>query len=170
MTELRAFEQRLQEKMRAAERQRSQEQQRLAGQAAEFEERQQRFVELATPVVQTIIRPRMESVAFNFPNASLRESPLANHCVISLTHVPRFPASVTLDIGVAHDDEISNLILTYSLQILPILMHFEPLYQEAFPLAEESSERVAALVEEWLIEFLDTYLRLEYSEHYQKKR
>lgn len=141
-----------------------------AEQVQAYEERQRRlktFQEVCERL-REIWRPRLDALAERFgkrveviPNitAELREATFKFDS--NLAHIDlRFRAST--------DQEVRKLVLDYELQILPILMKFEPHVQAEFPLEAVDSAAVARWVEDRIVDFVRTYLSLHQNEFYLK--
>ena len=121
-------------------------------------------------LAREVIRPRMKQLLNHFDNAELVEDNGHEgcHCTIRFRHTSRFPATTTLRIGVTHDDEVRNLLVEYSLEIIPIFMDFERSDQLSQPWDQVDEDRVAAWIEDKLVTFTKTYLQLEFVDQYQR--
>ena len=136
----------------------------------ELLEQRERFAAVARRKVDSVIRPRMDELARHFDNAAIteRHGDLDFHSVCEFSHTPRFPATVTFDICLLPGDDYTALTARYSLEILPVLMEFKRDEERGFPL-EDADEAMGLWVEEKIVEFVDTYLRLETHPLYQKE-
>jgi YHS domain-containing protein len=76
---------------------------------------------------------------------------------------------VKLEIGITHDGFWQSVQLIYDLTILPMLFQFHGHDIRVIPLEEVHDEQVTAWVEERLLKFVETYLRLETLEQYQNE-
>ncbi|MGE5193838.1 MAG: YHS domain-containing protein [Deltaproteobacteria bacterium] len=171
MTELTGFEHDLEEKLRADTERNRREKEALIEHRAELEKRHELFVRTAKALTDEVIQPRVQKLAPFFPNAKLGDGnpALPNRCRCELQHTARFPATVILELGVFHDEEIRNVILYCDTEILPIFFKFTPRHQTSQPLEAIDRAKLAAWVEQQLMEFVDTYLRLEHSDQYQQE-
>src|SRR5262249_1414056 len=79
----------------------------------------------------------------------------------------RFPATATLELGVTRDGEAHSVAVRYSLSILPAFFPFDPESHLVQPLDLLDDGKVAAWVEEKILDFVDAYLRLDTLEAYQ---
>jgi YHS domain-containing protein len=82
----------------------------------------------------------------------------------------RFPAAVTLVLGVHRAPADRGLVVEYRLEIVPALMDYEA--EDDLLLVFEEFGRpatVAAWVEARLLRFVDTYLQLETNSYYQAR-
>lgn len=136
----------------------------------ELLEQRECFAAVARRKVDSVIRPRMDELARHFDNATIteRHGDSDFHSVCEFSHTPRFPATVTFDICLLPGDDYTALTARYSLEILPVLMEFKRDEERSFPL-EDADEAMGLWVEEKIVEFVDTYLRLETHPLYQKE-
>jgi len=170
MSNLESLERQIQQRLNAVtEKDRSQQNQ-LHSKMAEIEKRHAQFEQLAEKLMADIIGLRMAKLASFFENAELLERNEAgrHYCECRFNHSARYPASVTLTLSVAHDAEIKNLLLVYDLEILPIFFRFSGHDQAVVPLDAPNHQQIAAWVDEKILAFVDTYLRLEQTEQYQR--
>ncbi|MBI1919511.1 MAG: YHS domain-containing protein [Geobacter sp.] len=131
-------------------------------------DQQERFASVAQQIIGSVIRPRMEELARHFENAELKvlQGNSGFHCVCDFAHTPRFPATVSFDICLL-PGESKDIKVRSDIQIYPILMEYKRDDTMSFPL-DGPEEAIGPWVEERIVEFLDTYLRLETHPYYQK--
>lgn len=170
MSDLPEWEQKIQTQLAAAEQHKRAAQDHLQHQMTEAERRWKQFGMLADRLVQTIIRPRMEKLVTYFENGQFLppEQPSRYHCVCQFQPTERFPAKVKLELSVTTDGQAEKLIVQEQLQILPVFFQFPSESEITFPLDGVDEGRLTAWVEERMIAFVDTYLRLEQLEPYQR--
>jgi len=170
MSDLQSLEQQIQQRLKSVEEKDRSQQLQLQTNMAEVEKRHARFEQLADEWIAAIIESRMQKLAGCFDNAEFLERNEAgkHSCVCRFDHSARYPASVKLTISVAHDAEIENLLLVYDLEILPIFFQFEGHDQTAFSLDDPNQQQIADWVDEKILAFVDTYLRLEQTDQYQQ--
>lgn len=166
-----SFEERMRERLAAASTRKQLHQEHMQQRMDKIEHDQSRFAQVANGLVSEIVRPRMQKAAMQFDNATLLDETITrgNHCVCTFQHTSRFPASTKLDIAVCPDDHYENVLLVYALEILPIFFQFDGRDQLALPLDQVKPEDVAGWVEQKLLDFVDTYLRLEEVDQYQSE-
>lgn len=128
-----------------------------------------RFAAEAQHVLESVVHPRLLELSRQFDNAVIsdRHSGTDFHCTCEFAHTPRFPATVSLDFGVLPGEKDEELTIRYDLQILPVLMEYKRNEEASFSL-EGADEAIGRWVEEKVLEFVDTYLRLETHPLYQK--
>ena len=77
-------------------------------------------------------------------------------------------ASVRLQFTVSTDTDVRKLMLDYNLEILPILMKFEPHAQIEFPLEAVDSEAIGTWIDDRIVDFVRTYLSMSQNQYYLK--
>jgi YHS domain-containing protein len=168
MSDLGAFEQRVKERLAETEERRRLRQNHLGQQMREFERRHREFTALADRIMEAIVRPRMLKLAGYLGNATFPEAAgQRHHCRCCLERCQRFPAVARLELAVTHDGDYETVQVLYELELVPVFFAFKPKDQVAFPRGQVDEARVAAWVDDRLVEFLDTYLRLEVLDQYQ---
>lgn len=170
MADLKTFEQEIEKRLDAATERNQREQQRLQARMTDLELRHQVFVGIAKRLMTEIIRPRIEKLVTYFDNARLHENTdLDTHqCGCSLSHTPRFPATVNFGFGVGHDEQIEKVLLYSDLEILPVFFKFSPHNDTEFLLGHVDDALAAMWVEQQVFNFIDIYLQLEQSDQYQQ--
>ncbi len=128
---------------------------------AQFSGRRQRFEELATHLIATIIRPRVETLAGYFANAAPARDDAASLCSYWFGYCERFAASTQLEFAVEHDARFENLLLRYHVHMMPVFIKLTEHDSLTLPLDSVGDEIVASWIEERLLEFLDDYLRID---------
>src|SRR5262249_21515885 len=141
-----------------------------AEQTQAYEDRQRRLktYEEVCEKLRDIWRPRLEAVAQRFgervkviPEIAGERRQVAFKFNSNLAHIDlRFRAST--------DQEVRKLVLDYELQILPILMKFDPHVQAEFPLEAVDAAAVAQWMDDRIVDFVRTYLSLHQNEYYLK--
>jgi hypothetical protein len=77
-------------------------------------------------------------------------------------------ASIDLRFAVAPDAEVRQLVFTYDLEILPILMKFESHEEIQFPLDNVDKEGLGKWIDDRIVNFVKTYLSLHENQYYLK--
>ena len=149
--------------------------QELAGKQQQLDARmkeklglQERQAAVAKRVSEAVILPRMEELVRHFDNAKVEilHTDADYNCVCDFTHTPQYPATVRLGIALLPGND-EHLTARYDLNILPVLMEYTRNFEEIFPL-EGNDDALALWVEDRILDFVDTYLRLETHPLYQK--
>jgi len=127
----------------------------------EYGVRRQRFEQLARHLNRNVVRPRQELVASFFENACMQgeSSPDRSSCWFSFCQ--RFPAVTQLEFSIEHDVRFEKLIVQMRTRMMPVFVRFNDQDNFPKPLESVNEEEVADWVEERLLEFLDTYLRID---------
>ncbi|MGB9080347.1 MAG: YHS domain-containing protein [Desulfuromonadaceae bacterium] len=143
-------------------------QQQLDSKMKEMLEQRERLATIAKQRIETVILPRMEELVRHFDNSKVDvlHAEADYYCVCDFAHTPRFPATVKLVI-VLLPGKNDALIARYELSIHPELMEFNHNSEEAFPF-DCDEEVLGGWVDDRILEFIDTYLRLETHPFYQK--
>jgi YHS domain-containing protein len=140
-------------------------------QIQEHHERQQRlerFEQLLNELTE-LVRPRLETLAQRFgDSAQVRPyvAPGRRHatfqCQSELAHVRmRFSATTNLD--------VTRVVFSYDLEILPILMQYESHAELEFPLDAVDREALVQWADDRIVSFARTYLSLNENEFYLKR-
>ena len=134
----------------------------------ELLDQRERFAAIAKSKIETIIFPRMEELTQYFDNSKIEvlHTDSDYNCLCEFAHTPRFPATVKLLIALLPGKD-EHLTARYDLNIHPVLMEFNGNSEEIFPL-DCDEELLVGWVEDRILEFIDTYLRLETHPFYQK--
>lgn len=140
----------------------------LDGKMGELLAQREAFAAMARRIIQSLIHPRLEELASHFDNASIIEGhgDTDFHCVCKFSHVPRFPATVSLDFSLMPGDDPSQVTIHCGVEILPVLMEYKK--NDDLSVALNSDEKISLWLEDRIIEFIDIYLRLETDVLYQK--
>lgn len=78
-------------------------------------------------------------------------------------------AKIELRFGATTDSEVRRVILTYDLDILPILMRFESHAEKEFPLDQVDCVAAGQWIDDRIVSFVKTYLSLHENELYLKQ-
>jgi YHS domain-containing protein len=170
MAEMNDLERKIKEKLSLSEEREGLRRNHLQQQMAEAEARHQRYTALADRFMEEVIRPRMEKLKTLFNNARMSEARCSRHtCCCQFEHTSRFPATAFLEIGVTRDGEIKTVVLQSQMEILPVFFPVEGKDEFTLLLDQVDENKAAAWVEAKILQFVDTYLRLETTDHYQQE-
>ncbi len=115
--------------------------------------------------LRDVWRPRLEALAQQFGprvkvsphiEPSLRETTFAFESTV---------ARIDLCFSATTDPDITKVVLGYDLHIIPVLMRFEGHSEIAFPLDGVDREAAARWIDDRIVEFVRTYLRLHEGDH-----
>ena len=139
--------------------------------AEESKQRQKRLEQLGRVFneLREIWRPRLELLVNKFGDR-VQTTPR----IVPSTREVTFKfesrlARVSLRLSASTDRDVRNLILSYDLEILPVLMRYNPHAEVEFPLDAVDQEAVAKWVEDRIVEFVQTYLSMGENEIYLKE-
>lgn len=128
---------------------------------AEYGARRQRFEELAQRLNLNLIRPRLETLASFFANASVQQQEPPNRSSCWFEFCDRFPATAQVEFVVEHDERFERLFVRTRTYVMPVFVRFSEQDNLPLPLDQVDDGQIADWVEERLLEFLDTYLQID---------
>lgn len=79
-------------------------------------------------------------------------------------------ARIRLKLSACTDRDVRKVILSYDLEIIPVLMRFSPHAEIEFPLDAVDKEAAARWIEDRIVDFVQTYFSLGENEMYLKDR
>jgi YHS domain-containing protein len=128
------------------------------------------FAAVASRLHDTIILPRLTAVVRQLPNAKIASmtTPFGMRSECELPRSPRYPAHTKLSLSIARSPEATRGFITYSLEIIPILMAFHGECHLEFDPSAPNETEITEWVEARLLEFVDTYLRVGTEPQYQR--
>lgn len=170
----RSFRERVDEIVTAAARERDKRRQALSREMTGRDTVAEAFGRAAARVQEQLVRPRVEAIASHFDNARVEELRTAagvhSRCLFKRTD--QYPASVTLTAGLLFDPDRGIASVFCRAEIVPLLGDFEKgTHHDVTVAALERGEADAEIVrflDDALLRFLASYLRLEVSALYQK--
>lgn len=113
-------------------------------------------------------RPRLEALAKKF-GEKVEVRPVLTPTLREATFEFQTPlAIVSLKFSVTTDFEVRHLVLDYDLNIMPILMKFEPHARVEFPLEAIDASAVAKWIDDRIVDFVKAYLALHQNQYYLK--
>ncbi|HEY7312952.1 MAG TPA: hypothetical protein VH643_26545 [Gemmataceae bacterium] len=141
-----------------------------AEQVEAHKQRQQRLEQLGKVFDQLrdIWKPRLELLVKKFEGrveATPRIVPSSREATFDFqSHLAR----VRLKLSAFTDRDIQKLILSYDLEIVPVLMRFKPHDEVEFPLDKVDTEAVAKWIDDRIVDFVQTYFAMGENEIYLK--
>jgi YHS domain-containing protein len=141
-----------------------------AGQVEEQKQRQQRLEQLGKMFDQLadIWRPRLELLVKKFGDR-VQTTPRIVPSTREVTFIFQSRlARVRLKLAAFTDRDIQKVILSYDLEIIPVLMRFKPHDEVEFPLNAVDKEAVAKWTDDRIVEFVQTYFSMGENEIYLK--
>jgi hypothetical protein len=139
-----------------------------AEQVEEHKGRQKRLELLARVFeqMQGIWRPRLELLVKKFGDRVHVEPRFLPSTREATLDFKSNLGQVRLTLSAMTDRDVRKLVLTYDLEIIPVLMRYKGHDEVEFPLTEIDKEVVARWVDDRIVEFLQTYLSLGENDYY----
>jgi YHS domain-containing protein len=142
-----------------------------AEQVEGFAQRQKRLEQLnkVFDQLRDIWKPRLEVLLLKF-GAQVQTAPR----IVPSTREATFKfasrlAQVALHLSASTDRDIRKVVLSYDLEIVPVLMRFKRHAEIEFPLDAVDKEAVATWLDDRLVDFVETYLSMGENEIYLKE-
>lgn len=141
-----------------------------AEQVREYEGRRQRMEQLDRVFQQLrdVWRPRLETLAAKFGDKVKITPRVTPSTKEGLFAFQSKLARINLRFAATTDPDVRKVILTYDLEILPVLMRFESHAEIEFPLEKVDADAVAAWIDDRIVTFVKTYLSLHENDLYLK--
>ena len=141
-----------------------------AEKTSEFDDRQQRLDQFAALCerLQSVWRPRLEALSQRFKDKvevvpsikkSQRSATIKFHSNL---------ATFNLTFTAMTDAEVRNLVVDYTLDILPILMTFEKNKQIQFPIDKVDADALGEWMDDRIVDAVKVYLELHQNAYYLK--
>jgi YHS domain-containing protein len=141
-----------------------------AEQVQAYKDRQQRLQQLGQVFDQLreIWGPRLEVLVKKFGD-EVQVTPR----FVPSTREARFQfqsklARIDLRLSASTDRDVTKVILSYDLDIIPVLLRYDAHSEVEFPLDAVDPEAVARWVDDRIVSFVQTYLSLHDNEYYLK--
>jgi YHS domain-containing protein len=169
VTDLTELERKIRERLSLSEERERLQQSHFQQQMTEAEARHRNYTAVADRLIREVVRPRMEKLKSQFDNARMLETRCSRHrCCCQFEHTARFPATASLEFSVTRDSEIKQVILQFEMQILPVFFSVDGEDKLAMTVEEVNDAKIGAWVEAKILQFVDSYLRLETSDYHQQ--
>jgi len=164
------LEKEIEKKLAAAENRRRAAQDDMRENMAKIDRDLRRYGEVADRLVRNVICPRIQTMAGYFDSVEFlrpQAEELRHSCICRFRPTARFPANLLLKLAVSHDETFEHLQVTYRVEIEPNCLEVEGRDQTTFPMDVIDEATLGCWVDERLLGFVDTYLRLEEVGPYQ---
>lgn len=169
MDELVVLERRIQERLAAAQARHRESQQKLGREMIERERLTRQFEAVAGHLIDAVVRPRVRKLASLFSNAQVMNETTGHYCRCRFEDTPDYPASTRFEFAVSLQFATASILVTYCLEIEPVLFKFDRYGQLVIPLNAVEDQKVAEWVDDKLLSFADTYVQLQFVEQYQQE-
>src|SRR5262249_54445234 len=118
--------------------------------------------------VREVARPRLKALAEKFGDR-VKVSPSVTQSSGSVKFdFQARVARVDLTFAVAPDLDVRNAVVSYNLNIIPILMKFDSHSEFTSPIDDFDADGLANWLDERIIGFVDTFIRLYENEYYSR--
>lgn len=118
--------------------------------------------------LREIWRPRLETLAREFGDRLKVIPNVTPGRREALFEVKSPLASIKLKFTASANADVTELVLTYDLDILPILMKFERHAEIAFPLDKVDESKLTEWLDDRIVTFVQTYLEMHSNQYYLK--
>jgi YHS domain-containing protein len=133
-----------------------------------YQERQQRLARFAEVLdkLSEVWKPQLDVLVAKFGDR-VKVTPRLTPSKREATFEFRSElAQIRLRLSATTDRDVTQVVLNYDLEIVPVLMQFESHAERAFPIDAVSPEAVGQWVEDRLVSFVKTYLLLHENDYY----
>lgn len=138
---------------------------------SEYEAREARFHELFVPAakhVVELVRPRLQVLVEHFKDRVNVKPVVTEHMrEVTLKFISPL-AHIDLKYRLSHDADIKNLLLDQHLEILPILMKYDPHSGLSVPLDKIDDDKITNWFDDRIVEFVQTVGELNRNQNYLK--
>jgi YHS domain-containing protein len=139
-------------------------------QVQDYQGRQKRLGQLgqAFEDLREIWKPRLELLAGKFGERVKVTPRLTPSTREASFEFQSMLARIRLRLSASTDRDVRNLVLSYDLEIIPMLMKYDSHVEAAFPLERIDKEAVARWVDDRIVDFVHSYLALGENDVYLK--
>lgn len=131
---------------------------------ADYALHRDRFEQLAMQLMQAIVAPRVATVIDRFSNAQIAVDQLPHRITCWFDACDRFPALARIEFSIEHDVRFEKLTVHTQSWIRPAFVRYREQDNLTQSLNAVRKGEVADWVEERLLEFIDTYMRIDAGE------
>lgn len=118
--------------------------------------------------LREVWRPRLEALTREFGDRLKTTPHVTPGRREALFEVTSPLASIKLKFTASANADVTELVLAYDLDILPILMKFERHSEIAFPLDKIDEKKLTEWIDDRIITFVRTYLEMHSNQYYLK--
>ena len=138
--------------------------------AKKIEQRYRKFQQIRQHIADSVMRPRLDEVAAEFPGVkhTLTSDIDGGTLVLAFPRTPERSALVEIDLSVTHDDVFEKVSFDYELRIIPVFIDFEKSSHLSQPLEDVDVPAVETWLDGVLTAFARTYLNMQFVEQYQR--
>ena len=131
------------------------------------QKRLQRFEETRDQV-RAIAKPRLEALAQRFGD-TVQVTPKVSQTRAAVTFdFQSAEAFITLTFSIVPCGEVQNAVVEYDLEVMPVLTMYESHAEFRFPIGELNAAALEAWLDDWIVKFVEFYIRMHESEVYRR--
>lgn len=119
--------------------------------------------------LRDIWRPKLEMLAQRFGEQAQVTPHITRELRQATFDFDSKLARVQVRFTVSTDTDVQKLVLDYNLEILPILMKFEPHARAEFPLERVDAAAVGKWLDDRIVDFVQTFLAMYQNEYYLRE-
>lgn len=137
----------------------------------DYEARESRFHELFVPAANRIVelaRPRLQLLVERFKNRVNVHPVMTEHLREVTLKFDSPLARIHLTFRLSHDENVRNLVLDQELEILPLLIKFDPHASLAMPVDKIDEHELEKWFDERIIAFVKTAKEMHQNQNYLK--
>lgn len=123
--------------------------------------RRGQFELLAARLIESLIQPRLETLASFFSNASFSRGEPHGRCSCWFGYCERFPASTNVAFSIEHDTRCENVAVCYESSMMPVFIKINEHDRLTLALDAVHDDAVSDWTERRLFEFLESYLSID---------
>lgn len=138
---------------------------------AEYDAREARFHDLFAPAskrIADLIRPRLQVFVDRFKDRVQVEPVVTEHLREVTLKFDSPLARIASIFRLSHDAEVKNLVLEQELEVLPILMSFEPPASLTMPLDKIDDDKITRWVDDRVVYLVQTVGAIHRNQNYLK--
>jgi hypothetical protein len=136
----------------------------------EYAERQKRLEKYtaALPTILAVAKPRLELLAKRFGEKAEVTPQVSGNTRAARFAVKSPLANIAMTVSAFPDRDVKNVVAEYDLRIIPILMQFDSHATFSTPIDKPDAAAFGAWLDDRLIGFVETYMKMHESEYYTK--
>jgi YHS domain-containing protein len=171
MDEMKKFSEKLQERLSRGQDERHTRKLQTNIEMVRLLDKQRSFHGIAHDFLVSAVYPRLQELSRQFDNSRVGDISQTDElrCTCKFSHSKRFPATASIEFVVSPGEGYGSLNIDYNITIFPMLMDYDSNDKRSFPLDAPSWDELNDWVESKILEFVDTYLKLETHPMYQKE-
>lgn len=128
------------------------------------------FSNRAPELFDTVVEPRLQLLAEHLPDSLFQRSSNDKYSgVVTLNRHRRYAAMIEVEASATSDDQVENIVVSYELRIIPVLMEFERKDTLVVPLSNVDGIAVAEFLDMKIEGAVRSYVKLTNNPYYQRE-